>query len=158
MTSADLIRMYSINHGALHQNLAGLSHEDSLVQPEAGNCLNWVLAHIVSSRNGMFAVMGREPYWPADVAARYARGSSPVSGPSDARPFDSLVQDFDRSQERLLADLGSMSEADLQRSFDRGGRQMTVAEWLSFLHFHEAYHIGQTGILRRLAGKEGAIR
>jgi hypothetical protein len=28
---------------------------------------------------------------------------------------------------------------------------------LHVLHFHEAYHIGQTALLRRMAGKEGAI-
>lgn len=155
MTPSDLIRMFRINHGALHQNLAGLTHEDSLVQPEAGNCLNWVLAHIVSSRNGLFKVMEREPYWPEEVQKRYARGSAPVTGASDARPFDELVRDFDATQERLLTELAALSEADLEKP---SLRDMTAGEWLTFLHFHEAYHIGQTAILRRLAGKEGAIR
>jgi uncharacterized damage-inducible protein DinB len=34
----------------------------------------------------------------------------------------------------------------------------TVGDQLAFLQFHEAYHIGQAGLLRRLAGKDGAIR
>ena len=66
-----------------------------------------------------------------------------------------LVRDFDATQERLLAGLAAMPEAKLQ---EPSMRDMNVGEWLSFLHFHEAYHIGQTGLLRRLAGKEGAIR
>jgi uncharacterized damage-inducible protein DinB len=155
MNAADLTRLFRINHGALHQNLAGLTHEDSLVQPEAGNCLNWVLAHIVSSRNGLFKVMGSAPYWPEDLQARYARGSAPVAAAADARPFEGLVRDFDATQERLLAELSEMPDTKLQ---EPALRDMTVGEWLSFLHFHEAYHIGQTGILRRLAGTEGAIR
>jgi uncharacterized damage-inducible protein DinB len=155
MNSADLIRQFRINHGALHQNLAGLTHEDSVVQPEAGNCLNWVVGHLVSSRNGILTAMGREPYWPAEQAARYARGSAPVKGTADARPFEGLVSDFDQTQERILAGLAELTDADLQKPHQR---DMTVGEWISFLHFHEAYHIGQTGILRRLPGKEGAIR
>lgn len=155
MRPADLIRMYRINHGALHQNLAGLSHEDSLVQPESGNCLNWVLAHIVSSRNGIHKAMGLEPIWSDEDAARYARGSAPVRSAADAKPFQGIVRDFDRSQERLLGKLSEMTEADLDKP---GPREMTVGEALSFAHFHEAYHIGQTGVLRRIAGKEGAIR
>jgi hypothetical protein len=147
MTPADLTRLFRINHGALHQNLAGVSHEESLLQPHSGNCMNWVLAHIVSSRNGVLGAMGRDPYWPSEQAARYARGSAPVTGPEDARPWDTLVQDFDQTQERILAGLSAMTEADLQKPH---AREMTVGEWISFLHFHEAYHIG-------MAGKEGAI-
>ncbi len=33
----------------------------------------------------------------------------------------------------------------------------TVRSLLSVTFFHQAYHAGQTGILRRIAGKEGAI-
>jgi len=33
----------------------------------------------------------------------------------------------------------------------------TVAEALTILGFHEAYHVGQLGIQRRLIGKDGAI-
>jgi len=29
---------------------------------------------------------------------------------------------------------------------------------VTFLAFHESYHTGQTGILRRIIGKEGAIK
>ncbi len=34
----------------------------------------------------------------------------------------------------------------------------SVAEALIRLHYHEGYHNGQMGLLRRLAGKEGAIK
>ena len=155
MKPADLSRMYRINHGALHQNVEGLSHEDSLARPETGNCLNWVMAHIVSSRNSIHKAMGIDPIWPEDVAKRYGRGSAPVMSASEARPFHEIVRDLDRSQERILARFGEMSEADLEQP---GMMRMNVGETLSFLQFHEAYHIGQTGLLRRIAGKEGAIR
>lgn len=155
MKPADLTRLFRINHQALHANLEGLSNEDALVQPESGNCLNWVLGHIVASRNGILAAMGRELYWPAEEASRYKRGSAPVTGPEGAKPFDRLVKDFDATQERILAALESATQADLDKPHSS---DQTVGEWVAFLHFHEAYHVGQTAILRRLAGKEGAIR
>jgi uncharacterized damage-inducible protein DinB len=34
----------------------------------------------------------------------------------------------------------------------------TVRSLLTTVFFHQAYHAGQTGILRRIAGKDGAIR
>jgi uncharacterized damage-inducible protein DinB len=33
----------------------------------------------------------------------------------------------------------------------------TVGEQLAFLHFHEAYHTGQTEMLRQLAGKNDKV-
>ena len=33
----------------------------------------------------------------------------------------------------------------------------TLGWRLAFLQFHEAYHAGQLGLLRRLLGKDGAI-
>ena len=35
---------------------------------------------------------------------------------------------------------------------------MTAGEMVAALVFHEAYHAGQTGVLRRLIGKPGAVR
>jgi uncharacterized damage-inducible protein DinB len=34
----------------------------------------------------------------------------------------------------------------------------TVRSLLATVFFHQAYHVGQTGLLRRIAGKEGAIK
>lgn len=52
MDAATLKLLYGFNYMALQRNTAGLSHEDSLVQPQpAGNCLNWVLGHILAHRN-----------------------------------------------------------------------------------------------------------
>jgi uncharacterized damage-inducible protein DinB len=34
----------------------------------------------------------------------------------------------------------------------------TLEQQLGFLAFHESYHVGQVGVLRRLIGKPGAIR
>jgi hypothetical protein len=34
----------------------------------------------------------------------------------------------------------------------------TLRSLLTTVLFHQAYHSGQTGLLRRIAGKEGAIK
>ena len=156
MKPHDLARLFALNHHALHRNLDGVTDEEALLQPVSGNCLNWVVGHIVASRNGVLEVLGAEPYWPADPASRYARGSAPVTGvEAFAVSFREIVQAFDGSQERIASALAGASEADLAKPH---AQDQSVGEWLSFLHFHEAYHIGQTGLLRRLVGKEGAIK
>ena len=54
MTATLLRQRFQMNHWAAHANLQGISHDESLVHPEpAGNCLNWVLGHVVATRNGV---------------------------------------------------------------------------------------------------------
>jgi hypothetical protein len=149
-------QMFRVNHGALHQNLDGVTSEEALIQPRPdGNCLNWIVGHVTSSRNGILRLLGAEPIWGPDDAKRYARSSAPIKGPGDGVPFDRIVADFDAAQERILGALERARPADLERPYQDG---QSVAHWLAFAHFHEAYHIGQTGLVRRLIGKEGAIR
>jgi uncharacterized damage-inducible protein DinB len=149
-----LQRLFEIDAYAFGVNVKGLSHEDSLVQPPAGgNCLNWVAAHIVASRGAILDLLGEAQVWDADRNDRYKRGSRPVQGAQDSLPFESIVADFRRSQERVQAGLARLSDEGL---LEKRGDD-TLADKLHFLQFHEAYHIGQAGLLRRMAGKECAI-
>ncbi len=155
MNADTLTMLFNINYRVLEMNTGGLSHDESLQQPEpGGNCLNWVLGHIVASRNSMLKLAGEEPIWSEAAAAPYARGSDGLRDVSRARPLAEILADLRRAQERLLGRLGRMSDADLAAPVKDG----TVGSQLAFLHFHEAYHAGQVGLLRRLLGKEGAIR
>lgn len=179
MNPEAIAMLYNYNHYVLTKNTDGLSHEDSLHQPHpGGNCLNWVLGHIVANRNEIMRLVGEPPVWQEEEAAPYVRGSQPLTELSRARPLSELLADFNHSQERLLKRLSQMSAADLEAAVggkaagekaggDKGGDQAvadkaggdkTVGDQLAFLQFHEAYHAGQVGLLRRLAGKEGALR
>jgi len=47
-----------------------------------------------------------------------------------------------------------MQDSDLGSADTKG----SLAAKLAGLQFHEAYHAGQLGLLRRIAGKKGAIQ
>lgn len=162
MDAKELSNLFRVSHYAISVNLEGFTHEQGLIQPPgAGNCANWVLGHIVASRNGVLRLLGEEPALHAAVAERYKRGSAPIGHDRDAAPLDLLVRALDLSQERILAALGRIRELDLNKPAAAPGSQTgdtSVGGQLSFLHFHESYHSGQLGLLRRLVGKEGAIR
>jgi hypothetical protein len=148
-------RLYDLNHYALGVNVAGLSHDESLVQPpRGGNCLNWVVAHIVANRNHILDLLGEPRIWGDAEYERFKRGSAPVQSGGEARAFQSIVEDFNRAQERIRAGLDRVGDLGLAAPIGDD----TVGGKLVFLHFHEAYHIGQTALLRRMAGKDGAIR
>src|SRR5437762_4909444 len=73
MTASFLSRMYEISYGALFRNLEGITHEESLIEPTpAGNTLNWVLGHIVATRNRMLPMLGAQPFWPPEQAFLYS--------------------------------------------------------------------------------------
>lgn len=145
---------------ALETNLAGVDHDESLTQPPGGgNCLNWVLGHLVASRDITLELLGRDPTWGPEKAARYARGSEPVTGPEEAVvPLEEILTDLETSRQAIVEGLHAISDEELDVLVPWFGRDEPKSVALAGLVFHESYHVGQTGVLRRLTGREGAIR
>jgi len=159
-TSTDALTMlFGINYDVLKRNLDGVTHEESLIQPEGGgNCLNWVLGHIVATRDNVMQLLHQQPVWTKEITGVYQRGSAPLRDGANAQPLEKLVADLERSQERLVAGLSAASEPELSAPAPDKSAADTVGETLFVLQFHEAYHAGQTGLLRRMAGHDGAIK
>ncbi|MFQ5650878.1 MAG: DinB family protein [bacterium] len=156
MDTKILQKLYGINADVMHRNIEGLSHDDSLCQPQpGGNCLNWVVGHIVVTRNLTLDLLGRERVWDESRAKPYKRYSEPIKGGSQAPNFSDIITAFDKSQEEVMAGLQQLRPEQLDQLVDD---KETLREKLSLLYFHETYHLGQTAILRRLAGKAGAIK
>lgn len=141
-------------------NLGGITHEESLRQPApAGNCANWVLGHLVAVRCGLLQVFGSEPVWDEADCAPYARHASPITNAGNAKPVDEVWKAFDASQERLRKAISALTPAMLSQKSPfspTNNPKETVSSMLAVLGFHDAYHAGQTGILRRLIGKPPA--
>jgi hypothetical protein len=117
-----LARQLELNHYATRTNLADLSHEDSLRQPApGGNCANWVLGHMLATRDTLLAVLDEPPACPPAVKERYGRGSRPITTPAEAHPWDELLAAFEVSQKRLLARLRSLDPEALGRTLEGGG-------------------------------------
>jgi DinB superfamily len=163
MTGNELAAMYEFSYGAIKRNLDGVTNEESLAQPPgAGNCLNWVLGHIVVARNTIMTLAGGAPMVGDDVAAHYRRGSNPLR-PGDKVPDLGTLRGLLRdTQHQLVPTLAALSDDALAQPVPEQLRQPpltgSIADALLRLHYHEGYHNGQIGLLRRLVGKEGAIK
>lgn len=154
MTPEQLQTMFGMNDYFLNAVTEGVSHEESLVPPQpAGNCLNWVVGHIVFYRNSALALLGQPAVWGEGEGGCYERGSKPIKAGDNVLRLEKLLEAYKLSQERLNAGLARLTPSELARE-EEGA---TLADSLSKWHFHEAYHLGQLGILRRLLGKEGAV-
>jgi uncharacterized damage-inducible protein DinB len=147
-------RFFDTHQWILNEHAKGITHEESCRAPAGGgNSLNWVLGHIAASRNDIHALIGVPPAWSEEKAAPYLRGSSGVVEGAVAQPVSEILERLERSTETIKARLAEMPLADFERRLEKG----TVGERLAFLQFHESYHAGQVGLLRRLLGKQGVI-
>ncbi len=121
------------------------------------NCLNWVLGHIADSRDEVLSMLGEGPAL-GEAAARYCRESDPVTadGPGVV-PLERLLAVLAEGQERIGAALGALSAEALQELRQNGDRTLPLGTLLHFAMWHETYHVGQTELLRALAGKRDKV-
>jgi hypothetical protein len=63
-------------HQIVRRNVEGISHEESLAQPQPqGNCLNWVLGHLVCVYDETLSLLKQKPVLGREALKRYARGT-----------------------------------------------------------------------------------
>jgi hypothetical protein len=144
-------------------NLGGITHEESLIQPEpGGNCINWVLGHLLSIYNQALPLLGQQQVLDQATITRYARGSDPITASAEASRFEELLTAWDETVKRVDAGLAGLTPEALDRPAPQGSGPSEpgdkVRDTLGVLMFHQGYHAGQTGVLRRLVGKAGAIK
>jgi uncharacterized damage-inducible protein DinB len=151
-----LTEYYGLTYRVIGRQLEGVTHEESLVQPPfRGNCLNWVLGHIVVSREEALTILGEDLPWDESVASRYQRNSDPITSAEQAFPLAQLRALLDESQSRILAGLARLSpeRMDIRETEDTD----SIGERLTFANWHETYHVGQLELLRQLAGKNDKV-
>ena len=129
----------------------GLTHEDSITQPPFNaNTFNWVLGHILVSRDRAIRLLDRATVLGAKDASVYETGSKPVNAET-AVSLPTLLHFLDISQKLLIEGLEASNPAALEQIND-DQRKQSVGERLSGLHWHETYHVGQLEILRQVSG------
>lgn len=145
----------------LRANVEGLGHDDSLVSPEpGGNCLNWVVGHLTVAYNNLLPALGGEPIWSDEQADPYKRGSEPLTA-DRAMPFEAVMEHFETAHEKVVERLVAAGDDVLSAPapYSPGKKpDETVGSLAAITAFHQAYHVGQAGLLRRVCGRQGAIK
>jgi uncharacterized damage-inducible protein DinB len=118
---------------------------------DKANSFAWVFGHIVNSRFHIAKAIGLDEK--ASFDELYSMGSD-VRG-ADAYPsVDELKTAYADITGRLKARLEKLTDSDLDGApaFKVPGIEESVAGLISFMAFHEAYHIGQLAYIQRLHG------
>ena len=117
-----IFNLFKTNHFILNKQVEGLTHEDSLLQlPFRGNCLNWVLGHIIVSREDVLSWMGVERSYSEEQTNRYQFDSEPITSADDPNilPLERLMEDFELTQQRLSDAFDEISDAQLAEKDER---------------------------------------
>jgi hypothetical protein len=153
ITPQDLARAFALNLSTAQEQAKGLTHTASLCQPPfQGNCLNWVLGHMVETRNGVLKLLGQSGILTEAQSERYGYGSEPVCADGeDVLRLEELLALLERGQAGIEAGLAAMSPADLEAPAQSFLGTTTRGYLLFFYNWHETYHLGQLELLRELA-------
>jgi hypothetical protein len=138
----------SSNYKVISMNIEGITNEEAMVFPNGeANCLNWVLGHLIYIRNPLLNILGVESVWDSEKFSCYNRGETPLERKNEFVPFEELKSYLKQSQDRLESKLNEIENFNSEHIKD-----------IASLCFHEIYHSGQFGYLRRILGKPGAIK
>lgn len=143
-------------------NTDGVTHQESVYQPtESGNCLNWIAGHLVTAYNSVLPSLEEDVVWDEVRAETYKRGSDQLVVPEDAIEFAEVVEAFATAHDRVMRGLGNLAPDRLSEPapYSPGNNpDETLGTLLHLIAFHQAYHVGQLGLGRRLVGKAGGIK
>ena len=132
--------------------VAEITHEESLRTPIPGlNGMNWILGHLVHVNAAILELL----QYPGDPSsaelARYVPGSPPLGEGPDAWDFSLLREALPR-QTTLLDQALASAPPELLASAPPQGFAGELRHFLHFITFHQGYHVGQLGLLRRALG------
>jgi len=153
---AQLSRRFTFNEALLDRITADFEDGDWLARPGEGNHAQWLLGHLAATRRWALREMGQtsehEPW-----EQHFGMGARPTPLSDDIAPA-MLREVFVKTGQVLAQHLATLDDAAVAapfRKFPDGSN--TLSGGLHFLHFHESYHLGQIGLIRRLVGRPGAV-
>jgi uncharacterized damage-inducible protein DinB len=157
-TAKTLIDLLEFGHEAIHMQLKDITQAESLLQlPFRGNCLNWVIGHILDVRQAWLNLLGLPAIMTEDEQKTYGYGSEPITCPDPASDLDTMVKRLDESLATIIGKLEAITQAELDGEVEIWRGKVPLSQALSFFQWHETYHTGQLELLRQLAGKNDKV-
>ena len=159
ITIEQLVGAFKRNMRIIQMQTEGLNQADSLLQlPFRANNLNWVVGHILTNRDTVLKLLGEDLLLTEAQSNRYKRESESLTEEGEyVIPLDNMLEILASGQESISTALARFDDDEFSKEIMVGEHKRTLGERLFFLYFHETYHVGQTEILRQLAGKDDKV-
>jgi len=148
--------LFKINNSLVHKALEGLSDDQAWQQLEGkGNPIAWMVGHITETRSQMLGLLGAP--WDAGWGGRFKRGSDLY----DRFAYPTRVEieaRFTETHEAMRAAFATLTADELAaRAPVSFAGAKSLADLLAFFAFHEAYHLGQVGYIRKQLGHTSLV-
>jgi uncharacterized damage-inducible protein DinB len=125
-----------------------ISEEDSERRPnKETNHIKWISGHLIASRYMMLSFLGVNLEFPYN---EQFSGKKKIDEINDFPTLDQLKEGWEELNSKLQEAIQNADESTLSADAPFGGK--TIRDLLIFLTHHEAYHIGQISILRKVLG------
>lgn len=148
-----LANTLAFNSEVVHLALEDLRPEDALYRTRngEGSSIAFLVGHLASSRHGILKTLGKtteNPY--KELFGGDASATDGTGYPS----LPELIQGWNQTAEKLAAALDALTAEDLLKPAPAGypTPDQTVRGVVGFLGWHETYHVGQIGLIRRELG------
>jgi len=149
--------LYKLNTSVFDKVLEGFQDDRQFDRPaEKANSVNWVAGHMASSRYGVANMLGVNDKCPwGDL---YDMGSD-VADISKYPSLDEIKSAWKEISAKVLKGLEDVEEEQLIKEppWKAPGVEHSIRGSVAFMSFHESYHLGQLGYLRKIQDLEGAF-
>ena len=144
-TKADFLAgMFRFQHGIFENALDSLSDDIALKTLQGTkNHMNWLLGHIVHCRYMLSGMIGNGR--PNPFGDLYWKGVADVSYPTVAE----IAAQMTEVTKLLMEQFAVLSDEDI---VVQKNDETSLSDIISFFAYHEAYHLGQIGMIRKGVG------
>ncbi len=152
---AQVADQFKLQTGVIDRILDGIPEGHLVTRPDdRANSILFILGHITVSRYAIVQLLGSKENFAHN--ALFERGAK-VLPASEYPPFSEVKEAWDKISLAMPEMLEAATEEQLatKQGFEPPGMDNNLRGILTFLAFHEAYHIGQMSYARRLNGHAG---
>jgi len=118
---------------------------------DSSNHMAWITGHVVVHRARISKLLGSN--WSAPWESLFVRGAALEENAKYPSP-EQLQQAWKQVSENLATSLANVSEETLSKPVNTPSPSFdgTLGGLVAFLCFHETYHVGQMGFLKKMLG------
>jgi len=139
----DLLKMQA---GIFYNAFEGITEKDALKRPnEKVNHINWLLGHLATCRFMLLNLIGgkeADPYFNIYFTAINTQTNYPS--------INDIRANWEKGSVLLFEKINSLSEEEMETPIP--GKGGMPKDFISFFIYHEAYHLGQIGYVRKFLG------
>lgn len=146
--------LYNLNAGVLEKCLDGLTAEQFATRPnETTNSIHWILGHIACSRYFVGGMLGLENNFKHN---KYFDYGAELKDPSVYPSPEELADSFKDIHGKMIECLKNppLDKLKEKPEVDFPGVEQTVLGAVTFMAFHETYHVGQISLVKRFLGHD----